>query len=165
MNKICLLFFLLSLNVFSQKEYIKLPFHKKNNPTFIHNNNVITDIEIFKDSSDLKKYKGEISILKDKPSKEKHSFYNLTEYGIIFLKSKKKLIIKSLPQLNNFFGFKRDNEIYIDGYLIDDKSYKLDLGSVKEVEIIYPDSINKLTEKVLNFCTIPKDKSQENRIK
>jgi len=49
---------LLSLNLCSQNQYIKLPFTKKDNPTIVNSENIITELKI----NNYKDYYNEVSI-------------------------------------------------------------------------------------------------------
>ena len=50
-----------------------------------------------------------------------------------------------------------DTEIYYDGYLVENKSYKIFKKAIFEVEIVAPDTTNKLTGPVLNIWTLNKE--------
>ena len=159
MRKILLLLLLL-FNVYSinsQEKYKKLPIAKRENPTYIYNKYIIGNDEALSNIENSKELINEVSVLKAKPDKKRDEFYNLTEYGIIFIDFKNNIDFKTQPELNEFFNLKTENDVYIDGYLINNKKFKIATKSIIELELIYPNTLNKLKEKVLNIWTLKKD--------
>ncbi|RKR12410.1 hypothetical protein CLV91_2537 [Maribacter vaceletii] len=146
--------------MFSQDVYIKLPQAKTKNPSFIYNKNVIGNESIFKSLGNTEqevkeKVKG-VYVIKDQPYRKSADYYNLTEQGILFVDLKEKLISKTQSELNAFFGMDKQSEIYIDGYLLESKKYKIALKAIMEIEIVEPDATNHLTSNVLNIWTLKK---------
>ena len=155
-----LLISFISLSVFSQDKYFKLPQAKTQKPTYIFNKKIIGSELLMKrlgsSEEEVLKKVYEISVLKDKQSREFNDYYNLTGQGILFVDLKEKPISKSQSELNDFFGLNKQNEIYIDGYLLESKKYRISLIGVTEIEIVEPDNINGLKSRVLNIWTLAK---------
>jgi len=106
---------------------------------------------------EVKEKVDEISILKDKGNRESNGFYNLTEYGIVFVDLKEIPASKTQSELKDFFGIDKQTKIYIDGYLLENKKYRIALTGITEIEVIEPDSANGLKSKALNIWTLAKD--------
>ncbi|WP_143569709.1 hypothetical protein [Tenacibaculum agarivorans] len=66
--------------------------------------------------------------------------------------------IKTQAELNTFFGLEKTSDIYVDGYLVDSKAYKISLAGISDIELIYPNTENKLSSTVLNIWTLPLEK-------
>jgi len=168
MNKtiVLTLFLLVTVTLFSQDEYVKLPQAKTQNPTYLYNSSIIGSenaVEEFgKSEKELKEYFNELSILKDKQNRKSNTYYNLTEYGMLFVDLKKDISSKTQAELNDFFNLKKQSDIYVDGYLVENKQYKICLTGISEIEIVEPNSKNKLNEKVLNIWTLAKNKRYRN---
>ncbi|WP_108805590.1 hypothetical protein [Aquimarina sp. Aq107] len=140
-------------NIYSQESYEKLPFTKTNCPTIIIEKDIIANESAIETKKELIL---EMSILKDKPNRKKHKFYNLTENGIVFVSLKTKIAFKTQAELNNFFEIEENNRIYINGYLIENSDYKIATESIIEIELVIPNSENKLDSKTINVWTLAK---------
>ncbi len=161
MRKLFLITFFTSLfSIYSQEKYEKLPFAEKTCPTYIFNNNVIGSEkvlgDVYKGIEDLKKEVNEISVLKEKPDRE-NDLYNLSSQGIILVDIKQDVESKSQSELNSFFGLKLKNDVYIDGYLITNKAYKIALKSIASIELVELSNENELNNSVLNVWTLSKE--------
>ncbi|MEO8238393.1 MAG: hypothetical protein ABI576_09810 [Flavobacterium sp.] len=153
MNRILitLIFTLFLSNIYSQDSYSKLPGTKSNCPTIIIEKDIIANgnaIEIKKELIT------ELSVLKDKPNRKAHKFFNLTENGIVFVTLNKKTAFKTQSELNDFFGIDKNNGVYVNGCLIENSDYKIATESIIEIELIDPDSENKLASKAINVWTL-----------
>ncbi|MFD2917422.1 hypothetical protein [Psychroserpens luteus] len=151
MNKILILLHIfISSAIYSQdNNYVKLPGIKVNSPTIIVENNIIAN-KSFLDINE-KEIKN-ISVLVDKPNKQEHKFYNLTENGIVFVSLNIETDYRTQSELNRFFGFKKNNEIYVNGYLLESSNYKIASNSISKIDVVIKDVTNKT--KVLNVWTI-----------
>lgn len=106
MKSIYFLILFTTSNLFSQENYTKLPSAKTQDPCFIFNEYIIGS-EILLNSlgtseEELKKVVKEVSVLKGKPKKGQDDYYNLSEYGILFVDLKKKIASKSQSQYGSF---------------------------------------------------------------
>ncbi|WP_025743153.1 hypothetical protein [Aquimarina pacifica] len=156
MNRILIsfVFILFSSNIYSQDNYLKLPRTETNCPTIIIEKDIIANENAIGTTKELIT---EISVLKDKPNRKDHKFFNLTENGIVFVSLKKKIAYKKQSELNDFFGIEKNNEVYINGYLIESSDYKIATESIIEVELVEPNSENKLKSKTINIWTLTKE--------
>ncbi|WP_299112903.1 hypothetical protein [uncultured Winogradskyella sp.] len=150
--------FLFFLNINAQEKYTKLPETHGICPTIIVNDNIISNYDIIKNN---KQFVAKISVMKDKPNRKDHRFYNLSENGIILVDLDQKVKSKSQCDLNRFFGLDKKNEVYVNGYLVEDTKYKIATESIIEIELIIPNSINKLKSKSINVWTLTKQERIE----
>lgn len=152
---------LCTTNLLAQDNYTKLPSAKTQNPSFIFNEYIIGSEALLNSfgtsEKELKKVVKEISVLKGRPKKGQDDYYNLSEHGILFVDLKKKIASKSQSELNKFFGLAPQNEIYVDGYLVESKKYEIALGSIIEIELIEPDLNNNHEQRALNIWTLIKN--------
>lgn len=153
MNKILILLHIfISTAIYSQdNDYIKLSGIEINCPTIIVENNIIANKSILEINEEQI---NNISVLIDKPNKQEHKFYNLTENGIVFVSLNIKTDYKTQSELNRFFGFKKSNEIYVNGYLLESSDYKIASNAISEINVVIRDITNKPKTKVLNVWTI-----------
>ena len=155
MNRILitLIFTFFFSNIFSQETYVKLPFTKSNCPTVIIEKDIVANESAIGTTKELI---AEISVLKNKPNRREHKFFNLTENGIIFVSLKKKTAFKTQSELNNFFGIDKNKGVYVNGYLLESSDYKIATESIVEIELVKPDSENKLESEAINVWTLTK---------
>ena len=162
MHKLISFFLILfvSFHVFSQDGYFKLPNAKTQKPTYIFNKKIIGNEFLIKSlgtsEKEAKDKVNELSVLKIKGNRKDNDYYNLTDYGLVFLDLKEIPESKTQLELKEFFGLAEENEIYIDGYLLEGKKYRIALSGVTEIEIVEPDTANGLENRVLNIWTITK---------
>lgn len=149
-----------SLQLYSQNDYIKLDNAKTQKPTYIFNKKIIGNEYLFftlgMSEEEIKKRIKDISILKNKTNRKSYDDYNLTEYGLLIVDLSTKIPSKTQTELNVFFGLGKDNDIYIDGYLLENKKYSVAVSSICEVEVIRTTDKNKKEDKFLNIWTLPK---------
>lgn len=115
--------------------------------TIIANNHIITSKENIT----------EVRVLKGKPTRATHDFYNLSENGIALVTLKKKILSKTQAELNTFFGLNAKNSVYVNGYLIESAKYKFATESMVEVELLTPTAENRLKHKAINIWTLTQD--------
>lgn len=153
MNRILitLIFTFFLSNIYSQDIYSKLPGTKSNCPTIIIEKDIIANGNAIGAKKELIT---ELNVLKDKPNRKEHKFFNLTENGIIFVTLNKKTAFKTQSELNDFFEIDKNNGVYVNGYLIENSDYKIATESIIEIELIEPDSENKLKSKAINVWTL-----------
>ncbi|TDS12053.1 hypothetical protein DFQ03_3442 [Maribacter caenipelagi] len=116
----------------------------------IANKNIITSKENIE----------EIAVIKDKPRRETHDFYNLSENGIASVTLKKKIASKTQAEINTFFGLDANNSVYVNGYLIESAKYKFSTESIVEVELVTPTTENRLEQRVINIWTLTQEERE-----
>ncbi|SHJ39600.1 hypothetical protein SAMN04488007_0198 [Maribacter aquivivus] len=153
-NLILLVSTLFFLGAYAQDSFKKLPLAAKINcPMLLIDEHIIANRNIITSKEDIE----EIAVIKDKPNRETHDFYNLSENGIASVTLKKKIASKTQAELNTFFGLNANNSIYVNGYLIESAKYKFSTESIVEVELVTPTAENKLKQKVINIWTLTQD--------
>ena len=157
---IILLFTFFISNIYSQESYKTLPFAKNNYPIIIIEKDIIAN-EAFIEAN--KKTIIEMSVLKDKPNRKEHKFYNLSKNGIVFVSLNKKIAFKRQSELNKFFGINKNNNVYINGYLLESSDYKIATQSILEIELVEPNSENKLEKAVINIWTLTKEERTKDK--
>ena len=70
--------------------------------------------------------------------------------GLLIARIKKNLKIKTQQELNQFFGLEPIGDIYVNGYLLEDKNISIAVNSMKKVEVIPADDLF-LKKPVLNI--------------
>ncbi|WP_121667427.1 hypothetical protein [Mesonia aquimarina] len=118
-------------------------------PIVIINNTVLADINFLNtySSKDLNK----LDVVKDKPLSSKYLFIEDQHKNSLI---KAEIIgdfkTKSQKELNIFFGLKETNDIYVNGYLLEDKSRQILTKSIKKIELIEADKV-RLKTSILNI--------------
>lgn len=150
-----------SFSMFSQDAYFKLAQAKTQKPSYIFNKNTIGNEYLIKSlgatMEEVKEKVNEMSILKDKQNRELNEYYNLTEFGMLFVDLKKDILTKTQAELNEFFGLDTKNKMYVDGYLLENEKYVIAIKGITEIEIVEPDNSDGLKTRVLNIWTLAKN--------
>lgn len=151
---ISLIFILFVFKINAQESYIKLPNTKSSCSTIVVNDNIISNESFIKKNEKLIT---QMSVMKDKPNRKNHKFYNLSENGIVLVELDKKIKTKSQCDLNKFFGINKRNKVYVNGYLLENSDYEIAIESIVEIELVIPNSTNKLEDKSINIWTVSKE--------
>ena len=158
---IIILSLLMCINLFSQNDYVSIKGAKTQKPSYIFNKNIIGNQNLMNSlgssKEELLKVVNDVSVLKDKQNRNLNDYYNLTEYGLIFVDLKDDIKSKTQSELNDFFELDNQADIYVDGYLIESKKYRIALTGIIEIEIIEPNTENGLKNKSLNIWTLTKN--------
>ena len=92
----------------------------------------------------------EMNIIKGKKLNSKNIFFDKnTNESILVLKANGTFKIRTQKELNNFFGLPENRNIYVNGYLINNKNYSFLISSIKSIDLLKPNSIT-LKETSLN---------------
>ena len=70
--------------------------------------------------------------------------------GIVTIKIQEEFETKSQSEINKFYGLDSETDLYINGYLVEDKSLKLYSSSIAKVEVLEKDHL-RLKTAVLNI--------------
>jgi hypothetical protein len=93
----------------------------------------------------------ELNVFKERKLSSTYLFIeNEKSAGIMIVKSKHEFKVKSQKELNNFFGLNEKNDIYINGYLIENKNQNISSESIVGIELIKADNF-RLEKSVLNI--------------
>jgi hypothetical protein len=134
---------------YAQNQNSKRSIMKAEKPILIINDSTIGSIDLVnKIASDNIL---ELNIFKERKLSSTYLFIeNKKSAGIIIVKSKHEFKIKSQKELNNFFGLNEKNDIYVNGYLIENKNQNISSKSIAGIELIKADNF-RLEKFVLNI--------------
>tara|TARA_B100000508_G_C11275932_1_gene188046 strand:- start:73 stop:537 length:465 start_codon:yes stop_codon:yes gene_type:complete len=137
---ILLLFIFIGISSYSQKQDNKIYIVKNEKPILIINNEIIASADILTKipSENILK----LDILKESElSSIKLFSTEKSNNGIIKVDINFKLNVKTQKELNLFFGLDQLNNIYVNRYLIEDKTKSILTESMIKIELIKADNI------------------------
>ena len=151
MKSILISFILLTfgLSIHAQNQNNKLHIINAEKPILIINDTIIASIDILNKipSENISK----LDIFKEMKLSSTHLFFNKKQHkGIIKAVINYEFKSKSQKELNRFFGLNEANDIYINGYLIEDKNQTVLVESIIGIEFIKADDF-RLKKSVLNI--------------
>ena len=82
-----------------------------------------------------------VNVFKDFKISDKNLFLKVKSNGVVKVACSDFIAAKSLVDLNVFFGFDINNNIYVNGFLLKNKSYKISSESISEIKIISEDPL------------------------
>ena len=151
MKSIVTLFLILSLgfSTYAQNQNSKASILKTENPILIINDTIIGSIDLLNKISSDKVL--ELNIFKEKKLGATYLFIeNEKSTGIIIANINHEFKLKSQKELNVFFGLNEENDIYVNGYLIENKNQNISSESIVGIELIKADNF-RLKKAVLNI--------------
>jgi hypothetical protein len=117
-------------------------FYKANfyNPIVIINGEILASFEILKKLPT--DYISEIRVFKNQEISSTNLFpVDKQANGIVEVNIDSQFDLKTQKELNIFFGLNPSNDIYLNGYLIEDKIRSVSTESIKKIELIPPNGI------------------------
>jgi hypothetical protein len=119
------------------------------NPILIINDTIIANIDL------LNKVPSEnilnLNIFKESKLSETNLFIDKKQNeGIIKADIPHNFESKTQKELNEFFGLNEENDIYVNGYLIENKEQDVSTESIQKIELINADNI-RLKKPALNI--------------
>ena len=151
MKLIVTLFLILSMgfSTYAQNQNSKISIMKAENPILIINDTIIGSIDLLNKISSDKVL--ELNIFKERKLGSTHLFIeNEKSAGIITANINHEFKLKSQKELNVFFGLNEENDIYVNGYLLENKNQKISSESIVGIELIKADNF-RLKKSVLNI--------------
>ena len=91
-----------------------------------------------------------MKVFKDKTIGSKMLFVDQQNPGIVTLEIQKEFEAKSQSEINKFFGLDSETDLYVNGYLVEDKDLRLYASSIAKVEVLKKDYL-RLKTAVLNI--------------
>ncbi|MGV8945340.1 MAG: hypothetical protein ACOH1N_02830 [Lutibacter sp.] len=151
MKSILISFILLTfgLTIHAQNLNNKLHIVNAEKPILIINDTIIASIDILNKipSKNISK----LDIFKERKLSSTHLFFDKKQHkGIIKAAINYEFKSKSQKELNRFFGLNEANDIYVNGYLIEDKNQTVLVESIIGIEFIKADDF-RLKKSVLNI--------------
>ncbi|WP_115461317.1 hypothetical protein [Winogradskyella aurantiaca] len=133
----------------AQNQNRKKSMLKTGRPILIINDTVIASAEMLNKISSNKI--SELNIFKDQKLGTTNLFIERGKNtGIIKITVNQEIEIKTQRELNDFFGLAENNDIYVNGYLIENKNQNISSESIVEIELIKADDF-RLKKPVLNI--------------
>ncbi|WP_297798565.1 hypothetical protein [uncultured Eudoraea sp.] len=125
----------------AQKPNIIDVYHSKSEqPLVVINGDIIAGVEVLKQVQADDQI--QLVISKDDELSPKNLFpLDKKSNGIIYADLKVDLEVKTQVELNSFFGLDPDSDIYINGYLLEDKEQKISTRSIKKIELRVADGL------------------------
>lgn len=143
------LIILLGTSTFAQNQNSRKSIMKAEKPILIINDSIIGSIDLLnKISSDKIE---EMNVFKERKLSSNCLFIeNEKSAGIIIANINHEFKLKSQKELNLFFGLNEENNIYVNGYLIENKNQNISSESIVGIELIKADNF-RLKKPVLNI--------------
>lgn len=136
-------------SVYGQHHQVQMRILKAESPVLIINDSIIGSASLLNNLPSNKV--SEINIFKDENLSATYLFReNQKNSGIITAKVNDQIKTKSQKELNAFFGLEEQNDVYVNGYLIDDKNKTISAESIVAIELIKADNF-RLKKPVLNI--------------
>ena len=136
-------------SVYGQHHQVQMRILKAESPVLIINDSIIGSASLLNNLPSNKV--SEINIFKDEKLSTTYLFReNQKNSGIITAKVNDQIKTKSQKELNAFFGLEEQNDVYVNGYLIDDKNKTISAESIVAIELIKADNF-RLKKPVLNI--------------
>lgn len=117
-------------------------------PLMLINDSVIGSFQLLKSISKDKIL--ELNIAESKSLGSKKLFLEKDDKKLLTAQISKEFVRKTQKELNNFFGLEASNDIYVNGYLLENKSLLISVESMKKIEVIPADDLF-LKKDVLNI--------------
>ena len=151
MKAIVTLFLILILEVspYAQTQNATIRLSKTEQPILIVNDTIIGSMNLL-DTIPSDKVLG-LNIFKEKPLSTTSLFVsNKKKTGLVTATINRDFKVKTQKELNAFFGLNENNDVYVNGYLIDRKHQNIALESIVGIEYIKADNFRTITP-VLNI--------------
>ena len=91
-----------------------------------------------------------MKVFKYKAIGSKVLFVDQQNPGIVTLEIQQEFETKLQSEINKFFGLDNETDIYVNGYLVEDKKLRLYNSSIAKVEVLEKDYL-RLKTSVLNI--------------
>jgi len=151
MKSILIAFITLTIGLSTNAQNQNNKFYAVNseNPILIINDTIIANIDL------LNKVPSEnilnLNIFKESKLSETNLFIDKKQNeGIIKADIPYNFESKTQKELNEFFGLNEENDIYVNGYLIENKGQDVSTESIQKIELINADNI-RLKKPALNI--------------
>jgi len=150
--KYILAFFLIltiELSTYAQNQNSEMSIMKTEKPILIINDTIIGSVDLLNKISSNKIL--ELNIFKERKLSTNYLFIeNKKNVGIIIAKINHQFKLKTQKELNIFFGMNEKNDIYVNGYLIENKNQNITTESIVGIELIKAENF-RLKKSVLNI--------------
>lgn len=143
------LILLISFKTYAQNQSSKIGIMKIEKPILIINDSIIGSADLLNKISTDKVSK--LNIFKEKKLGTTNLFIEKEKsVGVIVADINHEFKFKSQQELNIFFGLNEENDIYVNGYLIENKNQNISSESIVAIKLIKADNF-RLKTSVLNI--------------
>jgi len=133
--KLLLIFLIVGLSSHAQSIQKTLYVTDYQNMVLILNNEIIGSLDLLKSipSNQIQ----ELTIYKEETlSSKENLFFNNDKGGIMVAKTEFDINTKNQEDLNEFFGLNANTDLYVNGFLLENKNYRIASNSITKIEII-----------------------------
>lgn len=139
----------LGISTYAQNQNTRMSIMKVEKPILIINDTIIGSIDLLNKISSDKVV--ELNVFKERKLGSTYLFIeNEKNAGIIIANINHEFKLKSQKELNAFFGLDVENDIYVNGYLIENKNQNISSESIVGIELIKADNF-RLNKPILNI--------------
>jgi hypothetical protein len=144
-----LLILAMGISSYAQNQNSEISIMKTEKPILIINDTIIGSVDLLNKISSDKVM--ELNIFKERKLGKTYLFIeNEKNTGIIKANINHEFKIKSQKELNSFFGLSEENDIYVNGYLIENKNQNISSESMVGIKLIKADNF-RVKKPVLNI--------------
>ncbi|SDU12594.1 hypothetical protein SAMN04487762_1952 [Polaribacter sp. Hel1_33_78] len=144
-----LLILAMGISSYAQNQNSEISIMKTEKPILIINDTIIGSVDLLNKISSDKVM--ELNIFKERKLGKTYLFIeNEKNAGIIKANINHEFKIKSQKELNSFFGLSEENDIYVNGYLIENKNQNISSESMVGIKLIKADNF-RVKKPVLNI--------------
>ena len=151
MKSILTIFLILTIGIssYAQNQKSEISIMKTEKPILIVNDTIIGSADLLNKISPEKVL--ELNIFKERKLSNTYLFIeNGKNVGIVKANINDEFKFKSQKELNIFFGLNEENDIYVNGYLIENKNQNILFESIVGIELIKADNF-RVKKSVLNI--------------
>ena len=139
----------MGISSYAQNQNSEISIMKTEKPILIINDTIIGSVDLLNKISSDKVM--ELNIFKERKLGKTYLFIeNEKNAGIIKANINHEFKIKSQKELNSFFGLSEENDIYVNGYLIENKNQNISSESMVGIKLIKADNF-RVKKPVLNI--------------
>jgi hypothetical protein len=144
-----LLILAMGISSYAQNQNSEISIMKTEKPILIINDTIIGSVDLLNKISSDKVM--ELNIFKERKLGKTYLFIeNEKNAGIIKANINHEFKIKSQKELNSFFGLSEENDIYVNGYLIENKNQNISSERIVGIKLIKADNF-RVKKPVLNI--------------
>ena len=139
----------MGISSYAQNQNSEISIMKTEKPILIINDTIIGSVDLLNKISSEQVM--ELNIFKERKLGKTYLFIeNEKNAGIIKANINHEFKIKSQKELNSFFGLNEENDIYVNGYLIENKNQNISSESIVGIKLIKADNF-RIKKPVLNI--------------
>ncbi len=140
---------ILGASTYAQNKNAIIRLLKTEEPILIVNDTIIGSMNLLDGITSNKVL--DLNIFTEKPLSTTNLFVqNRKNTGVVTVAINREFKVKTQKELNAFFGLNESNDVYINGYLIENKNQNIASESIVGIELVKADNFRRTTS-VLNI--------------